>query len=81
MEAEYPNNPYHNSIHAADVLHSFNYLVFQTPSICSKLTDLEKFAAIVAAIGHDIDHPVRQHASIYFLLFSTAEKSPNVHFC
>ncbi|KAJ3031521.1 UNVERIFIED_CONTAM: hypothetical protein HDU68_003057 [Siphonaria sp. JEL0065] len=47
---------FHNSIHAADVLHCINYLV-QTPSIRAVFTDLELLAIYIAASIHDFDHP------------------------
>ncbi|KAJ3218745.1 High affinity cAMP-specific 3',5'-cyclic phosphodiesterase 7A [Dinochytrium kinnereticum] len=56
MESEYRPHPYHNSIHAADVLHSFNYLLLQSQHE-HKYTKIEKLSGIISAIGHDIDHP------------------------
>ncbi|KAJ3063019.1 hypothetical protein HDU98_001113, partial [Podochytrium sp. JEL0797] len=50
------NLAYHNSIHAADVLHCINYLV-QLPTIKSVFTDLEMLAIYLAAAIHDLDHP------------------------
>ncbi|KAJ3121318.1 hypothetical protein HK098_003786 [Nowakowskiella sp. JEL0407] len=57
MESEYHNHPYHNAIHAADVLHAVNYLLFDDPVISESYTPMEIFAGMIAAIGHDIDHP------------------------
>lgn len=48
--------PYHNNIHAADVLHSINYFISH-PMLDKLLTIEEKFACVVAAIAHDVDHP------------------------
>ncbi|KAI8813163.1 hypothetical protein BJ742DRAFT_523953 [Cladochytrium replicatum] len=56
MEAEYHNHPYHNAIHAADVLHALHYLLIEDP-LSESFTPLECFGGIIAAIGHDIDHP------------------------
>ncbi|KAJ3329276.1 putative 3',5'-cyclic phosphodiesterase pde-4 [Blyttiomyces sp. JEL0837] len=56
MESEYRPHPYHNCLHAADVLHAFNYLLLQSPH-ASKYNDMERLAGIIATIGHDIDHP------------------------
>ncbi|KAJ3330283.1 cAMP-specific 3',5'-cyclic phosphodiesterase 4D [Blyttiomyces sp. JEL0837] len=56
MESEYHPHPYHNAIHAADVMHSFNYLLY-TSEFGSRLTEIEKLAGVIAAVGHDIDHP------------------------
>ncbi|KAJ3121466.1 cAMP-specific 3',5'-cyclic phosphodiesterase 4D [Nowakowskiella sp. JEL0407] len=56
MESEYHDHPYHNAIHAADVLHAFNYLLLEDP-MSETYTPVEIFAGMIAAIGHDIDHP------------------------
>jgi len=48
--------PYHNNIHAADVLHAMNYFISH-PVLDKLLTIEEKFACIVSAIVHDVDHP------------------------
>ncbi|ORX56099.1 HD-domain/PDEase-like protein [Piromyces finnis] len=48
--------PYHNNIHAADVLHAMNYFISH-PVLDNLLTIEEKFACIISAIIHDIDHP------------------------
>ncbi|KAI9320316.1 hypothetical protein DFJ73DRAFT_635164 [Zopfochytrium polystomum] len=57
MEAAYHPHPYHNCIHAADVLHSLKFLAFGDDSLSEKFTNVEKLAGIIAAIGHDVDHP------------------------
>lgn len=49
-------NPYHNSTHAADVLQTLNYFITKG-GLSVYLTDLDIFAAVVAAIIHDFDHP------------------------
>ncbi|KAI9335247.1 hypothetical protein BDR26DRAFT_839391 [Obelidium mucronatum] len=56
MEKEYRPLPYHNCIHASDVLQSFYFLAFHS-QWGSKFTSIEKLAGIIAAVGHDIDHP------------------------
>jgi len=48
--------PYHNNIHAADVLHAMNYFISH-PLLNKILTIEEKFACVISAIAHDIDHP------------------------
>lgn len=58
IEKEYFSTPYHNSTHGADVLHAICYLALENPYLKDKLTNNELFACIVAALGHDIDHPV-----------------------
>eukprot|EP00756_Hemistasia_phaeocysticola_P010588 Hpha_TRINITY_DN15029_c5_g9::TRINITY_DN15029_c5_g9_i1::g.125581::m.125581/K13755/PDE1; calcium/calmodulin-dependent 3',5'-cyclic nucleotide phosphodiesterase len=58
VESGYHPNPYHNSMHAADVLHITNYILCGggLQSTC-KLTDEDVFAAIFAATIHDYNHP------------------------
>eukprot|EP00002_Diphylleia_rotans_P038019 TRINITY_DN8580_c0_g1_i2.p1 TRINITY_DN8580_c0_g1~~TRINITY_DN8580_c0_g1_i2.p1 ORF type:complete len:693 (+),score=111.05 TRINITY_DN8580_c0_g1_i2:123-2201(+) len=60
IERCYIQNPYHNAIHAADVVNSFCYLL--NPSLLTKYNDLEIFAAILAAIIHDVEHDGRTNA-------------------
>ncbi|GIX92400.1 hypothetical protein CEXT_787841 [Caerostris extrusa] len=48
-------NPYHNDLHAADVTQTVHYMLSQQ-GLANWLTDLEIFAAIIAAIIHDFDH-------------------------
>ncbi|KAJ3286403.1 hypothetical protein HK104_009056 [Borealophlyctis nickersoniae] len=56
MESEYHPHPYHNAVHAADVLHALNYLLIEDPK-GQHYTPLEAMAGMLAAVGHDIDHP------------------------
>ncbi|XP_057379504.1 dual specificity calcium/calmodulin-dependent 3',5'-cyclic nucleotide phosphodiesterase 1-like [Daphnia carinata] len=48
-------NLYHNNTHAADVAQTLHYVLYQT-GLMNWLTDLEIFAAILAAIIHDFEH-------------------------
>ncbi|XP_065836179.1 high affinity cAMP-specific and IBMX-insensitive 3',5'-cyclic phosphodiesterase 8A-like [Oscarella lobularis] len=62
IEANYHAvNTYHNSTHAADVLHSAAYFME-----CSKVKELldwqDVVAVLIAAIIHDIDHPGRTNS-------------------
>lgn len=50
------DNPFHNSLHAADVTQSTNVLL-NTPALESVFTPLEQLAALFAACIHDVDHP------------------------
>ncbi|XP_071631484.1 3',5'-cyclic-AMP phosphodiesterase isoform X9 [Temnothorax longispinosus] len=50
------DNPFHNSLHAADVTQSTNTLL-NTPALESVFTPLEITAALFAASIHDVDHP------------------------
>lgn len=57
VEAAYrPGNCYHNSAHAADVTQALNCLLSE-PKFSSHLTSQELFAALLAAMCHDLDHP------------------------
>ncbi|KAJ3105149.1 cAMP-specific 3',5'-cyclic phosphodiesterase 4D [Phlyctochytrium planicorne] len=47
---------FHNSLHAADVLHCINYLI-SLPTLRDLFTDLEILSILLAAIIHDFDHP------------------------
>ncbi|KAF4317848.1 hypothetical protein BBO99_00007600 [Phytophthora kernoviae] len=55
----YLANPYHNSSHAADVVNSVNFLIttLADGQIRDTLTNLEFYAALVAAAIHDFRHP------------------------
>lgn len=48
-------NPYHNALHAADVVQTLHYIIQQN-SVVYWLEDLELLAAIFAAAIHDINH-------------------------
>jgi hypothetical protein len=62
-------NPYHNSTHAADVVHSLYYFITRDKLKCL-LEPEEVFACVVAAIGHDYMHPGFTNA------FLVATKNP-----
>lgn len=49
-------NPYHNGVHAADVTQAMACFIHE-PIFRQNLTFVEKMAAIIAAVGHDLDHP------------------------
>ena len=48
--------PYHNAIHAADVAQSMSHFIVKC-GLGQKGDELMRFAAIVAALGHDTGHP------------------------
>ncbi|XP_031350743.1 cAMP-specific 3',5'-cyclic phosphodiesterase isoform X3 [Photinus pyralis] len=50
------DNPFHNSLHAADVAQS-THVLLNTPALESVFTPLEITAALFAACVHDVDHP------------------------
>nr|BAA34310.1 EFPDE4 [Ephydatia fluviatilis] len=60
IESKYHSNPYHNALHAADVLLATNHLL-KAKALEPIFTQLEVFAALVAAIIHDVDHPGRNN--------------------
>ena len=56
IENGYRDNPYHNSIHGADVLCSYLYLV-NNSDIYKHMSSTELLGGIIATSGHDIGHP------------------------
>eukprot|EP00090_Calanus_glacialis_P007040 TRINITY_DN15506_c0_g1_i6.p1 TRINITY_DN15506_c0_g1~~TRINITY_DN15506_c0_g1_i6.p1 ORF type:complete len:696 (-),score=189.23 TRINITY_DN15506_c0_g1_i6:354-2441(-) len=48
-------NPYHNNLHASDVLQTTHWFISQA-GLKSWLSDLEIFALLLSAIIHDYDH-------------------------
>uniref|UniRef100_A0A3Q2SWQ8 Phosphodiesterase n=1 Tax=Fundulus heteroclitus TaxID=8078 RepID=A0A3Q2SWQ8_FUNHE len=62
MEANYhSSNSYHNSSHAADVLHATAYFL-RKERVKSSLDQLDEVAALIAATVHDVDHPGRTNS-------------------
>uniref|UniRef100_A0A671UZP3 Phosphodiesterase n=1 Tax=Sparus aurata TaxID=8175 RepID=A0A671UZP3_SPAAU len=62
MEASYhASNSYHNSTHAADVLHATAYFL-RKERVKSSLDQLDEVAALIAATVHDVDHPGRTNS-------------------
>lgn len=50
------SNPYHNSVHAADVTQAMHCFM-QEDRIRKHMTSLEILSSIMAAVCHDLDHP------------------------
>ncbi|XP_050741285.1 dual specificity calcium/calmodulin-dependent 3',5'-cyclic nucleotide phosphodiesterase 1 isoform X5 [Drosophila biarmipes] len=48
-------NPYHNNLHAVDVMQTIHYCLCNT-GLMNWLTDLEIFASLLAALLHDYEH-------------------------
>ena len=48
-------NPYHNNLHAADVLASSHWIISQT-GLKDWMSDLETFSLLMSAIIHDYNH-------------------------
>uniref|UniRef100_A0AAQ4P1I6 Phosphodiesterase n=1 Tax=Gasterosteus aculeatus aculeatus TaxID=481459 RepID=A0AAQ4P1I6_GASAC len=62
MEASYhSSNSYHNSTHAADVLHATAYFL-RKERVKNILEQLDEVAALIAATVHDVDHPGRTNS-------------------
>lgn len=62
IEANYhSSNPYHNSTHAADVLHATAYFLSRN-KIKQTLDRIDEVAALIAATIHDVDHPGRTNS-------------------
>uniref|UniRef100_A0A8C7XBE8 3',5'-cyclic-AMP phosphodiesterase n=1 Tax=Oryzias sinensis TaxID=183150 RepID=A0A8C7XBE8_9TELE len=62
IEASYhSSNSYHNSTHAADVLHATAYFL-RRERVKSSLDQLDEVAALIAATVHDVDHPGRTNS-------------------
>ena len=49
-------NPFHNAVHAADVMFTTNYFML-APLLRDMTGSLDKFAAVIAAAVHDFAHP------------------------
>jgi hypothetical protein len=52
----YRANPYHNSLHALDVLLNTNYFIRQ-PVVAGLITPLDQLAVLLSAVLHDFQHP------------------------
>ncbi|OMJ90787.1 hypothetical protein SteCoe_6766 [Stentor coeruleus] len=56
LQSNYKENPYHNAIHAADVLASGLFIISNS-IITAHLSDLDIMIVILAHLGHDVGHP------------------------
>uniref|UniRef100_A0AAQ5XEF6 Phosphodiesterase n=1 Tax=Amphiprion ocellaris TaxID=80972 RepID=A0AAQ5XEF6_AMPOC len=62
IEANYhSSNSYHNSSHAADVLHATAYFLCKE-RVKQSLDPIDEVAALIAATVHDVDHPGRTNS-------------------
>ena len=55
IQSAYRANPYHNAVHATDVVYSLHWMLTH----CSRLqllTTLERFLCVMAAAAHDVGH-------------------------
>eukprot|EP01084_Bolivina_argentea_P113802 202751_1 len=56
IEEGYLDNPYHNKIHAADVVSNVAYYLNHTQFFAKHISAFDKFTAILAAAVHDVGH-------------------------
>uniref|UniRef100_A0A8C9BAY1 Phosphodiesterase n=1 Tax=Phocoena sinus TaxID=42100 RepID=A0A8C9BAY1_PHOSS len=62
IESNYhSSNAYHNSTHAADVLHATAFFLGKE-RVKGNLDQLDEVAALIAATVHDVDHPGRTNS-------------------
>ncbi|KAM4868096.1 high affinity cAMP-specific and IBMX-insensitive 3',5'-cyclic phosphodiesterase 8B isoform X4 [Urocitellus parryii] len=62
IEANYhSSNAYHNSTHAADVLHATAFFLGKE-RVKGSLDQMDEVAALIAATVHDVDHPGRTNS-------------------
>ncbi|EKX54147.1 hypothetical protein GUITHDRAFT_43702, partial [Guillardia theta CCMP2712] len=55
VESKYNSNPYHNAIHASDILQTVHFML-QTCNLWSYLTQKQITALLLAALVHDLGH-------------------------
>jgi len=56
IEVNYNQNPFHNFRHVVDVT-QFSYRLLQSGCLNQHFNILERFALLLASIGHDLGHP------------------------
>eukprot|EP01062_Namystynia_karyoxenos_P026957 TRINITY_DN207_c0_g1_i2.p1 TRINITY_DN207_c0_g1~~TRINITY_DN207_c0_g1_i2.p1 ORF type:complete len:1285 (+),score=600.12 TRINITY_DN207_c0_g1_i2:110-3856(+) len=86
VEAGYHPNPYHNSMHAADVLHIVHYCLGPGGGQAKlKCSDEKVFAAILSGAVHDFNHPGINNAfhvrcqNYLAVLFNDRSVNENIH--
>uniref|UniRef100_A0AC35FXF2 Phosphodiesterase n=1 Tax=Panagrolaimus sp. PS1159 TaxID=55785 RepID=A0AC35FXF2_9BILA len=78
------NNPYHNTVHAADVTQTSHFILSQT-GLASSLSDLEMLAVLFGALIHDFEHTGHtnnfhiQSGSHFALLYNDRSVLENHH--
>ena len=65
------SNPFHNNVHAADVMFTLNYFLGR-PLFREMVGPLDKFGALLAALAHDFAHPGVSNA---FLMTTRSEEA------
>eukprot|EP00879_Flechtneria_rotunda_P005016 GHRR01005292.1.p1 GENE.GHRR01005292.1~~GHRR01005292.1.p1 ORF type:complete len:859 (+),score=362.03 GHRR01005292.1:904-3480(+) len=56
MEEGYKQNPYHNAMHAADVLQTYNVIIHRGGLVPGYVEPLHMMACFTAAVVHDFEH-------------------------
>ncbi|GMH49544.1 hypothetical protein TL16_g00545 [Triparma laevis f. inornata] len=56
LEQGYKKNPYHNSVHGADVMYTVNSFIHASKTMKEELDAPDLFAALIAAAAHDYKH-------------------------
>lgn len=56
LEKSYKQNPYHNAVHAADILASALYII-NNSYLSTSLSDLDMLSVIISHLAHDVGHP------------------------
>eukprot|EP01065_Artemidia_motanka_P025607 TRINITY_DN305_c0_g1_i2.p1 TRINITY_DN305_c0_g1~~TRINITY_DN305_c0_g1_i2.p1 ORF type:complete len:1267 (+),score=597.57 TRINITY_DN305_c0_g1_i2:72-3803(+) len=86
VEAGYHPNPYHNSMHAADVLHIVHYCLGPGGGQAKlKCSDEKVFAALLSGAVHDFNHPGINNAfhvrcqNYLAVLFNDRSVNENIH--
>lgn len=56
IESRYTENPYHNNVHAADVVQS-SYSMYKNLKDHTRVSKLELLCLLLASAVHDVQHP------------------------
>mmetsp|Transcript_5414 Transcript_5414/g.7977 ORF Transcript_5414/g.7977 Transcript_5414/m.7977 type:complete len:753 (-) Transcript_5414:698-2956(-) len=85
IEAGYHPNPYHNAMHAADVLQVLHCIIYRG-QLGHYMSDENIIAALCSAIIHDYDHPglnnaFQTHAGTYLALLYNDRSVLENHHC
>ena len=77
LEANYNRNPYHNSTHAADVLHA-SACFLDRPRVKEYCDEIDEAACLVAAVVHDVNHPGRNRFDYFDIFHLSSHKRASV---
>jgi 3',5'-cyclic-nucleotide phosphodiesterase/cAMP-specific phosphodiesterase 4 len=85
VEAGYHNNYYHNSFHAADVTSSTVFLIINGLGFTGKVSNIDIFGLVVAALCHDVGHPGLNNSFLiaredeYAMIYNDKSVLENMH--